>query len=146
MKTQSFFFFFCIIPAVSQFFDCILIYLQILISNLLQGNLQQVKRRVNSHILGLRGAGSLWFYFNVIDSSIKKSLTSFVPNKHWVLFEHWFIFLHFGPVQIISLPQAHLTLTLPSITFLIYWFVIVTELVTSQLFWIVSCYNNFFSF
>ena len=55
MKTQSFFFFFCIIPAVSQFFDCILIYLQILISNLLQGNLQQVKRRVNSHILGLCG-------------------------------------------------------------------------------------------
>ena len=31
----------------------ILIYLQILITNLLQGNLQQVKRRVNSHILGL---------------------------------------------------------------------------------------------
>ena len=33
----------------------ILIYLQILITNLLQGNLQKVKRRVNSHILGLCG-------------------------------------------------------------------------------------------
>ena len=34
----------------------ILIYPQILIfTNLLQGNLQQVKRRVNSHILGLCG-------------------------------------------------------------------------------------------
>ena len=33
----------------------ILIYLKILITNLLQGNLQQVKRRVNSHILGLCG-------------------------------------------------------------------------------------------
>ena len=33
----------------------ILIYPQILITNLLQGNLQLVKRRVNSHILGLCG-------------------------------------------------------------------------------------------
>ena len=47
---------------------------------------------------------SLWealcFYFNVIGSFIKKkSLTSFVLNKH----VHWFVFLHFDPVQIISL-------------------------------------------
>ena len=73
-----------------------------------------------------------WFVY-------RKSLTSFVPNKH----VHWFIFLHFDPVQIVSLPQAHLTLTLLSVTFLIYWVVIVTELVTSQLFSVVSCYNNF---
>ena len=42
---------------------------------------------------------ALCFYFNVIASFIKKSLTSFVLNKH----VHWFIFLHFDPVQIISL-------------------------------------------
>ena len=59
----------------------------------------------------------------------KKSLTSSVFNKHL----HWFIF-HFNPVQIISLPQAHPTLTLLSVTSLIYWVVIVIELVTSKLF------------
>ena len=83
---------------------------------------------------------ALCFYFNVIGSLIKKSLTSSVFNKHL----HWFIFLHFNPVQIISLPQAHPTLTLLSVTSLIYWVVIVIELVTSKLFWIVSCSNHFF--
>ena len=39
-----------------------------------------------------------------------------------------------NPVQIISLPQAHPTLTLLSVTSLIYWVVIVIELVTSKLF------------
>ena len=55
---------------------------------------------------------ALCFYFNVIASFIKKSLTSFVLNKH----VHWFIFLHFDPVQIISLLWALYRFVLHSFT------------------------------
>ena len=46
-----------------------------------------------------------WFVY-------KKSLTSFVLNKH----VHWFIFLHFDPVQIISLFWALYRFVLHSFT------------------------------
>ena len=46
-----------------------------------------------------------WFVY-------KKSLTSFVLNKH----VHWFIFLHFDPVQIISLLWALHRVSLLSFT------------------------------
>ena len=57
----------------------ILIYLQILITNLLQGSLQQVKRRVNSHILGLRG-------LRVSDKCFYRGMESCLPCK-FILFQ-----------------------------------------------------------
>ena len=62
-----------------------------------------------------------WFVY-------KKSLTSFVLNKH----VHWFIFLHFDPVQIISLLWAlHKLYFLSFIHDFSGCVVIVTELVAS---------------
>ena len=54
------------------------------------------------------------FHFNVIIGLfIKKSLTSIFLNEH----PHWFIFLHFDPVQIISLIWALHRFSLLSFTF-----------------------------
>ena len=75
---------------------------------------------------------ALCFYFNVIASFIKKSLTSFVLNKH----VHWFIFLHFDPVQIVSLFWVLYRFPLHSITS---W-VIGSRLLLS---WLLHCYFEY---
>ena len=92
-------------------------------SKLTNHNMTKFPERSDVGLFSLQEALCLLFMLH-------KSLTSSIFNKHL----HWFIFLHFNPVQKISVPQAHPTLTLLSVTFLIYWVVTVTELVTSQLF------------
>ena len=74
-------------------------------------------------------AGSFVFLLQCYWFVYKKSLTSFVLNKH----VHWFIFLHFDPVQIISLLWAlHKLCFLSFIHDFSGCVVIVTELVASH--------------
>ena len=81
---------------------------------------------------------ALCFYFNIIGSFIK-SLTSFVLDKR----VHWFVF--FISIRFKwSRCSEHFTDLNFLHSRLAFWVVIVTEPVTSQLFWIVSGSNNFF--